>query len=157
MRVLLFIVVLVLGCGSSEPAGVEEDPPESTTILADVVSLTTSGQEGSYTFSVGIESTETGCEQYADWWEILSPEGNLIYRRVLAHSHVNEQPFIRSGGPVPIAPEDEVIVRAHMNTTGYGGQQYEGSVQMGFEPVEGDSLFARDVAQMQPLPSSCAF
>ena len=157
---LLFLSLTGFICGSSEPAGIEDEEESldsENTGRADVVSVTVSGEDGNYTFSVGISSPDTGCEQYADWWEVLTTEGTLVYRRILTHSHVTEQPFIRSGGPVAIAPEEEVLVRAHMNPTGYGGLQYRGAVQLGFERVEGDSLFASGLAVEQPLPSSCAF
>lgn len=45
----------------------------------------------------------------------MSTDGKLLYRRVLLHSHVDEQPFTRSGGPVPIQTDSVVWVRAHMD------------------------------------------
>ncbi|MCB0054175.1 MAG: hypothetical protein KDE24_32035, partial [Caldilinea sp.] len=68
--------------------------------VADVFGVTVRGDDGAYQFSVEIASPDTGCNQYADWWEVLDSDGNLLYRRILTHSHVDEQPFIRSGGPV---------------------------------------------------------
>ena len=65
---------------------------------ANVMQVSVGGNPGSYTFSVTIESPDSGCDQYADWWEVVSPEGQLIYRRVLLHSHVREQPFHSLGG-----------------------------------------------------------
>ena len=105
------------------------------------------------TFSVTIESPDTGCQQYADWWEVLSLEGELVYRRILAHSHVNEQPFTRSGGPVPSS--QEVIVRAHMNTGGYG-QAMQG-MQDSFRVVELAAGYAADLEQAEPQTGTCAF
>ena len=80
---------------------------------ADVIGVQVSGAPGAYQFNVTIKSPDTGCQQYADWWEVVSEDGRLLYRRVLLHSHVDEQPFTRSGGPVPIQADTVVWVRAH--------------------------------------------
>jgi hypothetical protein len=134
-----------------------DEPVMDEVILADVISVGVSGEEGVYRFSVGISSPDTGCDQYADWWEVVSQDGELIYRRILLHSHVNEQPFVRSGGPVSIAPDSVVIVRAHMNTGGYGGAAFQGSVRSGFGETDLDPEFATDLAKEPPLPDDCAF
>ena len=97
----------------------------------DIVSVEVSGTENNYKFNVGISSPDTGCGQYANWWEVFSEDGQLLYRRILLHSHVSEQPFVRSGGPVDIAPNDVVYIRAHMNPVGYGGLLMTGTVQDG--------------------------
>ncbi len=133
--------------------------PEETaeTVAADVIDVEARGEPGDYRFSVTVESPDTGCDQYADWWEVLSTDGELLHRRILAHSHVNEQPFTRSGGPVDIDADETVIVRAHMNTTGYGGQAMRGSVEEGFSPVELPVDFAADVEDQEPQPTGCAF
>ena len=115
------------------------------------------GSPGRYDFNVTVKSPDTGCQQYADWWEVLSADGKLLYRRVLFHSHVGEQPFTRSGGPVPIQPDTVVWVRAHMNTTGYGGAALKGSLKTGFSPMALDAEFAARVAKQSPLPDGCAF
>ncbi|MGW8250682.1 MAG: hypothetical protein ACWGO1_08580, partial [Anaerolineales bacterium] len=124
---------------------------------ADVISVRVSGSEGEYQFSVEISSPDTGCDRYADWWEVVSEQGEMVYRRVLLHSHVDEQPFTRSGGPVDIQAETVVWVRAHMNTAGYGGQSLRGSVTDGFEPAESSPDFAAALEDEPPLPESCAF
>ena len=136
--------VLVTACAAAEPP-------------ANVVSVEATGEPSAYTFEVGISSPDTGCDRYADWWEVLSDSGELVYRRILTHSHVDEQPFVRSGGPVEIAAEDTVWVRAHMHPTGYGGRAAKGSVAGGFELVELDPGFAADVAEREPLPRGCRF
>ncbi len=126
-------------------------------LVADVISVQVSGSEGAYQFSVQVSSPDTGCDQYADWWEVLTEDGELVYRRVLLHSHVGEQPFTRSGGPAAIQAETVVWVRAHMNTGGYGGQALIGSVENGFEPAELSPDYAADLANQPPLPEDCAF
>jgi len=124
---------------------------------ADVTAVQVSGSPGRYDFSVTVKSPDTGCQQYADWWEVVSEEGKLLYRRVLLHSHVGEQPFTRSGGPVPIQPDTVVWVRAHMNTSSYGGVVYKGSVTAGFARAISPASFATGLAKQPPLPEGCAF
>jgi len=126
-------------------------------VAADVLSVKVTGQSNSFQFEVEVSSPDTGCGQYADWWEVLGEDGGLIYRRVLLHSHVSEQPFIRSGGPVNISPDTVVYIRAHMSTTGYDGQALKGSVSDGFEPFALQSDFAIEVESQLPLPEDCAF
>ncbi len=125
---------------------------------ADVTAVTASGAAGDYSLSVTIASPDTGCNQYADWWEAISPDGNLLYRRILAHSHVDEQPFTRSGGPLSVQPDDEFLVRAHMSNGSYGGRVMRGSVSAGFVvATELAADFAAGLATAAPLPNGCAF
>ena len=133
------------------------DLQEISVPRADVVTVVASGSPGAYTFSVAVSSPDSGCEQFADWWEVLGEEGQLLYRRVLLHSHVGEQPFARSGGPVPIIAEQVVWVRAHMNVGGYGGTAFKGSVVGSFSAADLAADFAVELAEMQPLPQGCAF
>ena len=129
----------------------------ATPAHADVTAVRVRGRDGAYEFEVEIKSPDTSCQQYADWWEVVSTDGKLIHRRVLAHSHADEQPFARTGGPVPIAADTVVWVRAHMNTTGYGGAAFKGSPAGGFVRAELPPSFAADVARQPPLPDGCAF
>jgi hypothetical protein len=126
-------------------------------IQAEVGSVSVTGQPGAFNFSVEISSPDQGCDQYADWWEVITPDGELIYRRVLLHSHVDEQPFSRSGGPVPIEEQEIVLIRAHMHPGGYGNQAMQGSPGQGFEPIELSPEFAADLSEIPPLPEDCAF
>jgi hypothetical protein len=159
-RVLSFLVGLLLsGCVShaQTPSPGQDNTSMKNSINADVLSVETTGKPSVYQFNVKVSSPDTGCDQYADWWEVLSEDGQLLYRRVLLHSHVNEQPFTRSGGPVPISSNKTVYVRAHMNTSGYGGSAVKGTVESGFQPVELDANFAAEVESQQPLPEGCDF
>jgi hypothetical protein len=144
----------------SLPASTKSPPTEeisSTNDQAEVLEVKISGQAGGYNYSVTIRSPEEGCSQYADWWEVISQDGDLLYRRILLHSHVNEQPFTRSGGPVPIEADTIVLVRAHMNTSGYGNQAMQGSFDGGFEQVELPPDFAGGLELAPPLPQGCNF
>jgi hypothetical protein len=116
------------------------------------------GAPGGYTFSVTLSSPDAGCDQYADWWEVITTDGELVYRRILAHSHVNEQPFTRSGGPVELQETTQAIVRAHMNNAGYGGVVFSGSPASEFtaDPSVSSAL-APQLADAAPQPDGCAF
>lgn len=139
---------------STSPAA--EVNPVSRTEFADVLSVEVTGAPGAYRFAVEISSPDTGCDQYADWWEVFTDE-RLLYRRILLHSHVGEQPFVRTGGPVDIETDTVVYVRGHMNTVGYGGKVMMGSVRDGFKPVEVEAGLRADLERIPPQPQDCAF
>ena len=56
-----------------------------------------------------------------------------------------------------MAANEEVYVRAHMNTTGYGNNVFKGSVVDGFSSSNLDSDFAQNIEDAEPLPSNCSF
>ena len=124
---------------------------------AKISAIEVNGSEQSYRFSVTIQSPDTGCDQYADWWEVITPDSLLIYRRILTHSHVSEQPFTRSGGPIEINDSLTLIVRAHMNNLGYGCEVYSGSIREGFVADTISRFYASGLAEEAPLPGGCAF
>lgn len=160
----LIITVLWMTCCSSSDNTIdpnigmeEEEMSETTDGIAAITAITVSGEENQYSFSVTIASPDLGCQQYANWWEVIDLDGNLLYRRILGHSHVNEQPFTRSGGSVNISENTEVYIRAHMNTTSYGSIVFKGSVASGFTSENLDAEFAKDLEEVAPLPTGCAF
>jgi hypothetical protein len=134
-----------------------------------VVAVTTEGEEQAYRFGVSIESADIDCTQFADWWEVLNEDGALLYRRILEHSHTDENgtsdadapgnTFTRSGGPIAVAADTVVLVRAHMNNVdGYNGRVMRGSATTGFSDApEITADFASDVKDDAPQPTSCAF
>ena len=155
---ILFLSLFFLAC-ESEPAGPDENPmnpPNSNEEVA-VTKVEAAGSPGSYTFSVTLSSPDTGCDQYADWWEVFRADSSLVYRRILAHSHVNEQPFSRSGGPADIQEDEIVFIRGHMNNLGYGRQIFKGSVKDGFVMDSLEVGYAAGLASTAPLPDDCAF
>ncbi len=102
-------------------------------IFPDLTGVGVRGPDGEYSFSVTTRSPYTGCTQYADRWKVLLEEGNLMFRLVLAHSHTEEQPFRRFGSAFEVEPGQPVIVRAHMNTSGYGVVTMRGPLEKRFE------------------------
>lgn len=78
-----------------------------------------------YAFSVTVRHADTGWEHYADRWEVLTLEGEVLATRTLLHPHVNEQPFTRSLGGVRVpAGTVKVRVRSHDEVHDYGGQEF---------------------------------
>ena len=130
---------------------------DATNPTANIIAVSTKGAENAYHFSVTLKSDETGCDQYANWWEVLSEKGDLLYRRILIHSHPKQQPFTRSGGYVKIKKDDVVYIRAHMNKLGYVGDVVKGSVKDGFEKVKEVPTFDKKIETQAPLPSGCLY
>lgn len=76
---------------------------------------------GLWTFEVTLGHADEGWDHYADRYDILSPDGALLGSRILAHPHVEEQPFTRALSGVEI-PDDltSVLVRGHDSVHGEG-------------------------------------
>ncbi len=76
-------------------------------------------------FQVTLRHKDEGWEHYADRWEVLTPEGEVIATRVLRHPHVNEQPFTRTLAGVQLPPDLEALtIRAHDLVHEYGGAEH---------------------------------
>jgi hypothetical protein len=135
-----------------------DDGTGGEALVSDVEAVIVTGDEGAYTFAATLRSPDVDCDQYADWWEVLTPEGGLVFRRILDHSHAHEQPFTRDGGPVKVAATDSLIVRGHFHPTGYGGAAMKGSVAKGFVAApEIGADFAAGVEGKDPQPKKCLF
>lgn len=98
--------------------------------------------DGTWTFHVTVEHPDTGWEDYADGWDVLTPDGTVLkpdtdsqFTRTLLHPHQNEQPFTRSQSGIRI-PEDvtQVRVRAHDGVDGFGGREIVVDLQQASGP-----------------------
>ena len=119
---------------SPEPAPIMDTLTVSPTIAAnaDVTDIrAVENTEGSWTFHVTVSHPDADWDDYADGWDIVLPDGSKLivresdaFTRLLAHPHVDEQPFTRSQSGIVI-PENvtQVIVRAHNIVDGFGGQE----------------------------------
>lgn len=109
MKHLLLPLLLAPSALAADPAKIEK-----------VTARQTGGQ---WSFSVTLSHGDTGWDDYADGWRILDANGTVLGTRVLAHPHVNEQPFTRSLSGVSI-PEGltEVTIEASENVGGWGGE-----------------------------------
>ena len=73
---------------------------------------------------VTLEHADEGWRHYADRWDVLDPEGEVLATRVLRHPHVQEQPFTRSlrGVQLP-ARLTHVSIRGHDSVHGDGAAE----------------------------------
>jgi hypothetical protein len=113
--VMRLLPVLVAGCAGLPAAAGE----------ADVVDVkVTKSAPGVYRFDVTVRHDDDGWQHYANRWDVVGPDGNVLGERVLLHPHDHEQPFTRSLTGVRI-PQDvvEVTVRANDLVHGLGGAE----------------------------------
>lgn len=94
---------------------------------ADVLEVRVRAQSAeAYGFEVTVRHADEGWDHYADAWEVLGPDGEVLGVRVLYHPHVGEQPFTRSLRDVRIpAGIRKVRLRAHDSVHGNGGKEVE--------------------------------
>ena len=92
---------------------------------ADIVKVKASqGSKGKWTFHVTVRHGDTGWEHFANRWEVLSTEREILETRVLAHPHEHEQPFTRSLSGIALPKGTKaVIIRAHDSQHNYGGKE----------------------------------
>lgn len=131
--VLLFIT-LATSCIAEETSTLtrEDIPQPMNNANADVMYVKAiQSPDGSWTFHVTVYHPDTGWEDYANGWDIVTPDGEVIktdpnsqFTRLLVHPHVGEQPFTRSQAGVVIPDGiDKVVVRAHDLVDGFGGEE----------------------------------
>ena len=87
--------------------------------------------KSTWTFHVTVRHPDTGWGDFADGWDVLTPDGTVVkpdssgqFTRELLHPHVNMQPFTRSQSGIVIPPGvTRVRVRAHDLVDGFGGRE----------------------------------
>ena len=98
----------------------------ATTSIADsvkIVDATVTCADETCRIDVTLRHQDSGWDHYADYWRIIDPDGNELGKRVLAHPHVNEQPFTRSLSGVRIPSSvNEVVIEAHDTVHGLSGE-----------------------------------
>ena len=91
---------------------------------ADVIDVKVEKLAGSkYRFHVTVDHEDDGWDHYANAWQVVSPDGNVLGTRKLKHPHVEEMPFTRSHVVSVPAGITEVTVRAGDLVHGYGGAE----------------------------------
>ncbi|MBN2469079.1 MAG: hypothetical protein JXN59_00035 [Anaerolineae bacterium] len=159
-KLIMLLVLLVAACAPapidpilSPPSGEATPSPDSPATVqraanADVEFVrAVQAADGAWTFHVTVRHPDTGWEDYADGWDVVLPDGNVLkpdpdspFTRLLTHPHENEQPFTRSQGGI-IIPEEvtRVLVRAHDLLDGFGGREIQVDLMVssggGFEVI----------------------
>ena len=78
--------------------------------------------DGTWRVEATVRHADEGWDHYADAWEVVGPDGNVLGTRKLHHPHENEQPFTRSLGGLRL-PESvgRIEIRARDSVHGFGG------------------------------------
>jgi len=80
---------------------------------------------GSCSFAVTLEHADEGWNHYANQWDVVTLDDQVLKSRVLYHPHENEQPFTRSLSGVTIPPGvSQVKIRARDTVHGYSAQEF---------------------------------
>lgn len=96
---------------------------------ADVTAATAACDGSTCRFTVAVAHTDSGWDHYADRWDVVSPDGDILGTRVLLHPHVDEQPFSRSLSGVKVPNGlSAVRIRARDSVHGYGGREITVSI-----------------------------
>lgn len=99
-------------------------PLQATADEADVVDVQIAkAGGGKFRIDVTVKHADTGWDHYANKWEVVDEAGNVLGTRVLAHPHVNEQPFTRSLTVKIPESITTVIIRAGDSVHELGGAE----------------------------------
>ncbi|MDY6941245.1 MAG: tetratricopeptide repeat protein, partial [Cyanobacteriota bacterium] len=122
--------------------------------------------EGKYKLSVKIQSPDKSCSRYADWWEVLSEEGELLGRKILDTPHEFERPFTTEK-TLSLDPKQTILVRAHFSddlddNSNNGIDKYTTQAMKGkvgkpdsFESIRLPARFAISVEKDGEQPTKC--
>jgi len=128
--------ILLAACSTSS-SSTTTGPSQATTQVttgstvasaacADVIGATIDATGDTYRISATVLSPDTGWDEYADAWEARAPDGSVLGTRVLAHPHVDEQPFTRSLSDVTV-PEGvtTLSIAARDSVEGFCGATFD--------------------------------
>ncbi|UJB71243.1 ATP-binding protein [Acaryochloris sp. 'Moss Beach'] len=120
-----------------------------------------SEERGKYTFKANLYGPTEGCNQYVDWWEILSEDQELLDRPHFDISHDDQQPFSSTSKPIQASDNQTLLIRAHLHLedkdkSGYEARQaWKGTIKDGFEMIRLPEKYATDLAKADPQPKPC--
>ena len=126
-----------------------------------------------YTLEVTIQSPDLHCRQYTNWWEIITPEGELKGRETFDQPHKDQSswPGVLTLSAAKVKPDQPLLIRAHFkggqmnhegqfelswHWSGYTNQALKGSIQAGFHrQVRLPGNFALWLEDDPPQPTEC--
>ncbi len=86
---------------------------------------------GRYRFNVTLLHDDDGeAPSFADWWQVEDLDGNVLGKRILAHSH-GTVPFTRSAQIEIPTNITEVLIRGHDMEHDFGGQSMRFDLRTG--------------------------
>ncbi|MBS8227629.1 hypothetical protein DYI42_15490 [Vannielia litorea] len=93
---------------------------------AKVIAVKATPSGGAWRFEVTLSHGDTGWDDYANGWRVTNETGTVLGTRVLAHPHVDEQPFTRSLSGVRIAHGvKRVWIETSTLPEGWGDARFE--------------------------------
>jgi hypothetical protein len=108
MRYILLLAMTVMFISSAQAGQVK------------VLSVKFEEKRSSWTVRTTLEHSDEGWKHYADAWRIMGEDGTEYGTRILAHPHVNEQPFTRSLSGVKIPRDVKIVfIEAHDSVHGW--------------------------------------
>jgi hypothetical protein len=105
----------------------------------EIVHTTFTFQNGAWHVSTTLRHNDTGWDHYADAWQVVDGQGQVLGKRVLYHPHENEQPFTRSDMINIPADVGVVYVEAHDKVDGWSKQR----VRVELDKAKGDRFEVR--------------
>ena len=138
-----------------------------------VLKAEVSQSQPDYTLEVTIQSPDQDCNQYTNWVEMITPEGELKGREPFTQPHKDQSswPGVLTLSPDKVKPDQPLLIRAHfkggqMNNegqfelrsylSGYTNQALKGSIQAGFhQQVRLPGNFALWLEDDPPQPTEC--
>ena len=126
VRSMRLPALLALGLTLACTSGAPEAPAEERRFPDVVDARATRAPDGSWTFHVTLSSPYDTPARYADAWRVLSPAGDTLAIRELAHDHAAEQPFTRSLSGVKLGDGlERVRIEGRDKVHGWGGATVE--------------------------------
>jgi len=78
-----------------------------------------------WSVAVTLRHNDQGWDHFADRWQIVDQDNNILGTSILLHPHVHEQPFTRSLNSVSIPTyTQQLFIEARDNTHGWSKQRF---------------------------------